>query len=774
MKSKIKILHLEDSDLDAELLQSHLEKEGIDCTISRVFLKNEFINAIQVTQFDLILSDNTLPDFDGIDALRLAKKFQPDTPFIFLSGTLGEDVAIEAMRWGAADYILKQKIEKFGVTIKRVIEESRRKKELEEANRKIRENEERVRIGLSTVNIAVFHQDKELKYTWMYQPQLNYKPEQVVGKTDYELLPREAAERITKIKRHVLKTNQRVRDEVTVHWKGETFYFDLVVEPLFDSAGQTIGIIGASLDITEREKMLVALTESEEKFRSLFENAVLGLYRTAPSGEILMVNPALAQMLGYSSFKELKNRNLEKEGFETLYPRARFKEEIESKGIIVGRESVWTKKNGEKIFVRESAKAIKDKSGKILYYEGTVEDITERKKIEEELIAAKEKAEEMDRLKSCFLSNMSHELRTPMIAIMGYSELLQKEISDPEHLSMIEGIMDGATRLNTTLNSILELSKIEAGNAQIAFSVQNIVDEVEKKVRALQTIAYRKNLSLGFAATDKNIYSEINPDLFGNALFQLISNGIKFTKEGGVSVKVTTGQSHGKHVAIVKVKDTGIGISPSQHKKIFGEFVQASQGYSRGFEGSGIGLTIAMKSIQLMKGEITLESEPGKGTSFIISLPLKMNETQLQQEIKERRRTTTIEEPPATSKKMPSILMVEDNISNRDVTKLFLKDYFEINEAADGITALALASKKQFDIVLMDINLGEGIDGIETMKRLRNIRGYQNIPVLAVTAYVMSGDKARLMNCGFDDYVPKPFTKEILIDAIKKKLNVHS
>lgn len=903
MNSKIKILHLEDNDLDAELLQSQLEIEGIPCEITRVFHKAEFIKVIEEKQFDLILSDNTLPDFDGIDALRYAKKIQPDTPFIFLSGTLGEDVAIEAMRWGATDYVLKQKIEKFGVTVKRVIEESRRKKELEDANRKIRENEERLkiaqevahlgtwelnvatkeaywsdeqykifgykpnevpagyllflnavhpddklmisqemermvkgidkgferelriirpdgtlriiqsigkvytdkighpgkivgtvmditeqryaeeairrneerlRVSLSTVNIAVFHQNEKLKYTWMYQPQLDYKPEEVIGKTDFELLPLEAAEEVTKIKRHVLETKQKERAEVAINWKGQTFYFDLVIEPLLDSNGKTIGITGASLDITERKKMLNALTESEEKFRSLFENAVLGLYRTTPSGEILMVNPALAQMLGCSSLEELKQRNLEEEGFQPVYPRSVFKQEIESKGVIVGNESIWAKKNGDKIFIRESARAIRDKSGKVLYYEGTVEDITDRKKMEEELIKAKEKAEEMDRLKSYFLSNMSHELRTPMIAIMGYSEILQKEISNPDHLAMVEGILDGATRLNTTLDSILELSKIESGNAQLAFSVHNLVDEVEKRANSFRSVAERKNLTLKVEASEKNVFAEINPDLFGNALFQLISNGIKFTKQGGVLIQVTTEQAHGRHLAVVRVKDTGIGISPEQHKKIFGEFVQASQGYDRHFEGAGIGLTIAMKSIQLMKGEISLESQPGKGSAFVISLPLKLNETQLMQEIKERRRTTTIEEPPSSAKNLPCVLLVEDNISNRTITKLFLKNRYEVTEAADGITALALASKKQFDLVLMDINLGESIDGIETMKRLRDLKGYKNVPVIAVTAYVMSGDRARFFNCGFDGYIPKPFSKQTLIDMIREKLRVHN
>ncbi|MCL6100212.1 MAG: PAS domain S-box protein [Bacteroidetes bacterium] len=900
MNSVIKILHLEDNEFDAELLRSQLEIEGIQCEITRVFYKADFIKVIEERQFDLILSDNTLPDFDGIDALRYAKKIQPETPFIFLSGTLGEDVAIEAMRWGATDYVLKQRIEKFGVTVKRVLEESRRKKELEYANKKIKENEERLkiaqevahlgtwehnvttneiywseeqynifgyepnqisvslefflnivhpddkqiiaqaienllkgqkneferefriirpdgkiriiqsigrvyldekglpfkiigtvmditeqrqaeeairrneerlRISLSTVDIAVFHQNKELKYTWIYQPQLGYRQEEIIGKTDFELLPRETAEEVTKIKRHVLETKQKERAEVAINWKGQTIYFDLVVEPLLDSSGKIIGITGASLDISEREKMLSALAESEEKFRSLFENAVLGLYRTTPSGEILMVNPALAQMLGYSSLEELKQRNLEDEGFQPAYPRSIFKQEMESKGVIVGNESIWTKKNGDKFFIRESAIAIKDKSGKVLYYEGTVEDITKRKKMEEELIVAKEKAEEMDRLKSYFLSNMSHELRTPMIAIMGYSEILQKEIADQEHLAMVEGILEGATRLNTTLDSILELSKIESENAQLVFSVHNLVDEVEKRVSSFRSVAERKNLSLKIEAAEKNVYAEINPDLFGNVLFQLVSNGIKFTKRGGVIIQVTTEQAQGRHLAVVRVKDTGIGISPEQHKKIFGEFVQASQGYDRHFEGSGIGLTIAMKSIQLMKGELSLESQPGKGSAFVISLPLKLNETQLQQEIKERRRTTTIEEPPSSEKNLPCVLLVEDNISNRTITKLFLKNRYEITEAADGITALVLASKKQFDLVLMDINLGEGIDGIETMKRLRDLKGYKNVPVIAVTAYVMSGDRARFLECGFDAYIPKPFTKEILIDAIPKKLH---
>ncbi len=645
MDRVIKILHLEDSDLDAELLVSQLEAEKIKCTMTRVFRKNEFINLIEKEKFDIILSDNTMPDFDGIDALRLAKKIQPDTPFIFLSGTINEEVAIEAMRWGASDYVLKQKLSKLGVAVRRVIQESDQKEELELANIKIRESEDKYRVITENSADAIFITDKNGRYTY-----INFSAVKMLGYSKEEILK------------------------------------------------FTIG------DLSPDDKK----EEYLEFFKKLFQ-------------------------IGHI-FIEIKLK----------------------------------KKDGQLLPVDLNAVVLPN--GMV---HGSCRDITERKVAEEEVLKAKDKAEEMSRLKSYFLSNMSHELRTPMVSILGFAELLRAELSNPEQLELIEHLIEGSHRLSATLNSILELSKVEASQSELNLKLCNIADEIEKKIGSLANLAKRKNLYLRTEIPDRTIAIEIDPDLFGNALLHILENSLKFTNQGGVVVQAKIQKIKDEPRLVIKVIDTGIGISDADLGNIFSEFRQASEGFSRDHEGVGVGLTIAKKIIEMLNGEIWVESKLGKGTTFFISFALGLSETQITREIREKRKTTSVQKPSLWKKK-PTILIVEDNILNREVAKLYLKDNFETAEAADGVTALAVASNIHFDIVLMDINLGKGLDGINTMQRMRNIPNYKNTPIIAVTAYVMANDKEKFIELGFDGYIPKPYTKEILLKAIKQKLNTNN
>jgi len=632
--AQIKILHLEDNELDSELLVSTLEAEGINCDVHRVAHKQEFIDAVTSNKYDLILSDNTLPDFDGIDALRHAKRIQPATPFVFLSGTLGEDVAIEAMRWGAADYVLKHKLPKLGLTIKRVIHENKQRKELDLANERIKESEEKYRVITENSADAIFVTNTKGEYVYVNSEATNlfgYSKEEFLNLTISHLAPREKIEEYLTHFREVIK-------------KGRAF-----------------------LDLQLRKK----------------------------------------------------------DG--TLIP-------VDINAVVLPNGFVY----------------------------GSCRDITLRKQAEQEILQAKEKAEEMNRMKSYFLSNMSHELRTPMIAIMGYAELLEEEIMNPEHLKMLDGIIEGATRLNSTFHNILELSRIESANLNLETSSLSLHEVVEESIKPLYRIAAKKNLFLKLEVLDKSILVDIDPVLFRNAIFQVVDNGIKFTKVGGVLVQVGIQRINEQLKAAVKVTDTGVGINREDIEKIFGEFRQASEGMNRAFEGLGVGLNIAKRIAEMMNGEISVESEAGKGTTISISLPIKMSDDQLRKEIAVRRRTTSVDESSLKLKDKPSLLLVEDNPLNRDVINIYLKGKYNITEASDGITALVVASKINFDAVLMDINLGEGIDGIETMKRLRTIEYNKNVPIIAITAYVMAGDKEKFLGHGFDGYLPKPFTKEVI------------
>ncbi|MFA6599148.1 MAG: response regulator [Ignavibacteriaceae bacterium] len=646
MEEKIKILHLEDDSLDAELLKSILEDENINCEITLVSSKSAFQNALAGQEFDLIFSDNSIPTFDGVDALRFAKKVQPNTPFIFFSGTIEEDVAIEAMRWGATDYVLKGKLSKLGLTAKRILLDSRQKKELDLANTKIIENETRLRVGLSAIDIAVFNQDKELKYTWIYHPQLDYAPDEVIGKTDYELLPVDAAEEVTKIKRSVLENNKQVRSEIAVTTINKTHYFNLIIEPLTDHDGNTIGITGASLDITP----------------------------------------------------------------EKLYQK--------------------------------------------------------------ELLEAKEKAEEMNRLKSNFLANMSHELRTPLVSILGFTEILQGEIENPDHLEMITNIHKGGKRFSETLNLILSFSDFEANKIRMQSTNINVVATAQEVIKEFSQEAMWKNLTVKIVEKDKNVLLLLDDRLFAGILSNLISNAVKFTHKGGITIEI------GKEMLIremtevpyiyVKVKDTGIGISEKNIDLIFDEFRQVSEGFARNFEGNGLGLTIAKRITELMGGIISVESKLGVGSIFTIKFPALINISGQNVDVKEK----TVQPVDKTAdntgtKELPIVLYVEDDPINQSVVKVFLKDCCKVETANNGKLALQLVKEKKYHGFLMDINLGHDMDGITVTKEIKKMPEYINTPVIAVTAFAMKGDEKEFLEAGCTHYISKPFLKKYFITEVK-------
>ncbi len=269
--------------------------------------------------------------------------------------------------------------------VQAIVEDITQRKHTEEL---LRLQVERFQVALGAIDIAVFNQDKRLRYTWISQSQLGYQADQVIGKTDAELFSPQDASAIIKIKRAVIEGGRGTRKVISVHTPDKTLFYDLIVEPLKDGRGKVVGLTGASLDITEQKHAEETLRESEERFRSLYENTTIGIYRTTPDGRILMANPALAKLLEYELSQELASRNLEKDGDDTGYSRKEFKKLIEHEGIIRGREASWKTKHGNTIYVRESARVVRDEKGKVLYYDGTIEDISERKKAEEALRAS--------------------------------------------------------------------------------------------------------------------------------------------------------------------------------------------------------------------------------------------------------------------------------------------------------------------------------------------------------------------------------------------------
>lgn len=402
--------------------------------------------------------------------------------------------------------------------------------------------------------------------------------------------------------------------------------------------------------------------------------------------------------------------------------------------------------------------------------------LIEREISRTELIAAKETAESMNKLKSNFLANMSHELRTPLIAILGYTEILSGEVDNKDWIDMIETIMHSGKRLLETLNLILDLSKIEADKIQVSTVQLNFVDEVNDTINLLKPFADRKGLYLKSFLTDKNITINADKRLLQSILTNLINNGIKYTNKGGVTISLDTIEKDGSSYAVLVVSDTGIGIAKENQAVIFDEFRQVSEGYNRSFEGAGLGLTITKKFVEKMGGRISLESSPGEGSIFTVIFPLNKNIYETNCPAKEN--IIADKEIKEQKDQEEKILIIDDDPATRRIIELFLHDEIITKAVSNIKDALFEAESNQYSLVLMDISLGQGISGVDLLKDIRKISGYKTVPIIAVTAHAMVGDKEKFISSGFNDYLSKPFTKKDLIEKIrlwKERLkNIHN
>ena len=499
--------------------------------------------------------------------------------------------------------------------------------------------------------------------------------------------------------------------------------------------------IGIDRDITERKR-------AERELRKLsraVEQSPASIIITDLKGDIEYVNPKALELTGYR-LDELIGKN----------PR------IWSSGQTTAGEYEFhnKKKNGILYWELASISAIINEKKEITNYLAVKEDITERKRLEQELIISKEKAEEMSRLKSSFLANMSHELRTPLIGINGFADFLRQDITDPELKEMAENIFTSGNRLSETLNHILDLSKLESDKMDFNCQEIDLVNETKNVLSLFKETARKKGLYLKISFSQASII--INTDMLSirSILVNIINNAIKFTNEGSVAVDISLKDDFVE----IKVIDSGIGVSKEYHRIIFEEFRQVSEGFSRNFEGTGLGLSITKKLIEKLGGEISVDSELGKGSVFIVKLPVTRAEEKIVIEKVEKNVL------PQVKSVKPVALLVDDDPFAHSILKRYIDGQADLDSIADGEFAVQLCMKKQYDYIFMDINLGSGMDGKQVTQTIRKIKGYESIPIIATTAYVMVGDKEEFLAAGCSHYISKPFTQEIIFNLLKEIL----
>ena len=528
-----------------------------------------------------------------------------------------------------------------------------------------------------------------------------------------------------------------------------------------------ISLIGTVREITEKretEKQLLI-------YKHVMANVSDAMFLLAKDGSLILANTATSKLLGYSMEELLELKVFD---FDPTFPLEKWNknwDSLKATGLI-SFESTHLSKLKTLIPVEISLTYVEHDG--VEYHLALVRDITDRKHIENELLNAKEKAEEMSRLKSSFLANMSHELRTPMIGILGYSDLLEDQPINSQQRKYARMINQSGKRLMETLNLILDLSRIEAGKLELRLENVHIVEVVQEVSQLFQGLAKQKNLYLRMQPFSVNPVLQLDASMFRQIINNLINNAIKFTHHGGVSVAVSTEDRLFVPYVIVSIIDTGIGIAKQDQELIWDEFRQVSEGKARNFEGTGLGLSITKKFVEKLGGEISVESELGQGSIFTVSFPI---DTMIQEEeifVEEENTLSGSTGPEAAEYSVPKILYVEDDNIAIAFVSTVLEDKCILDTVTTSKNALAMAKQNTYAAILMDINLGKDpVDGVQTTKLIRKLEGKADIPIIALTAFAMKGDKEEFLNAGCTHYLSKPFTKAellaVLHDAIGMK-----
>ncbi|MBS4001371.1 MAG: PAS domain S-box protein [Desulfobulbaceae bacterium] len=478
-------------------------------------------------------------------------------------------------------------------------------------------------------------------------------------------------------------------------------------------------------------------------------------------GYFKYLNPSWERILGWT-IEEL----LSKPWLEFVYPEDVDKTENVKSVIVDGKEiyqfeNRYLCKDGTIRWLSWNSQPFPNENIMI----GAVRDITESKKIEQELITAKEKAEESDRLKSAFLANMSHEIRTPMNGILGFTQLLlEPDLSSEEKDEFINLVQKSGQRMLNTVNDIVEISKIEAGLVNLIEKETDINDRVEDLTNFFRLEAEKKGLNLIF---DKLFKSEIiiltDQNKLDSILTNLIKNAIKYTDTGTINVGC---RQKGTEVEFY-VKDTGIGIPAHRQKAVFNRFEQADIADTKVFEGSGLGLAIVKSYVEMLGGVIWVESEVGSGSTFYFTLPIKNN---LEKKPNDDKDISSRNEMARPKVKGLNILIAEDDEISRHYISLIVKDISsEIVEANTGFEAIELCRQnKDVDLVLMDIKM-PGMDGYEASRIIREFN--KDVVIIAQTAYGLSGDREKAIQAGCNDYISKPIKKDLLLRIINRCFN---
>ncbi|MBF0317333.1 MAG: response regulator [Nitrospirae bacterium] len=639
------------------------------------------------------------------------------------------------------------------------------RKHLEDA---LRREEEKYRLLLNNIPQKVFYKDVNSVYVAVnpaFAADFNLKPADMEGRRDFDFFPKHLAEKYRADDQRIMEAGvTQSFDEGYVH-NGREKTVHTAKTPVRDDNGNIVGLLGIFWDITDRKSLEEALKREKETAQKYLDVAGVMIVVMTPDQRIALINKKGADILGYQE-SDIVGKNWFDNyppEIEREYGRAAFNACFT--GNMIDTFEGWVvARDGSERLISWHIDPVYDDNGNLVSMMGAGEDITQRRVMEDNLIAAKQEAESANRAKSEFLANMSHEIRTPLNAIMGLGRLMLQTDLSAKQRDYLNKIQSSSSSLLVLINDLLDLSKIEAGKLEIEivdFDLNSVLDNI---VNMLTIKAEEKGVEV-MLSIDRDVPFLLTGDplRIAQVLTNLLGNAVKFTEQGEIVLAIKVIEMAGNEVTLsLSVRDSGIGMTPEMVTNLFKPFSQGDSSTTRKYGGTGLGLSICKKLVELMNGDIRVRSEYGKGSEFTFTLK------------------TGYRQPPGTAYLLPPdlvgmrVMVVDDNASARDILKDILEGFtMDVTTVDCGMTAIEqlkrtseIPTQKKYKMLLIDLKMPQ-MDGLETTRHILSDPEIPDPPVtIMVTAHGNDDVRQRSREVGVRFFLTKPIKKSILFNSI--------
>jgi PAS domain S-box-containing protein len=662
--------------------------------------------------------------------------------------------------------------------------------ERKQAEEALRASQEKYRGLLESLDSAVVTVDAQGRYLYVNEVaayQMHSSVQKLRGKTLYDLLPKPLAnEQMAEIHR-VMQNDQGKVMETISNIRGIPRWCRVSIQPIHDENGQVAYALINTTDIDDLKSAQQELRELNQtlelrvrqrtaEVQDLYDNAPAGYHSIDPQAILIRINQTELTWLGRTR-EEVLGHSIE----EFLSPESRpnFRSNFpifKKQGVNKDFELEFVRKDGSVFPILINSVAILDEKGDFEMSRSTVLDNTERKAAEKALQRAFLELERALRMKDEFLATMSHELRTPLTSILGLAEILTLGYHgqlNEQQKKFVANIDTSGWHLLSLINDLLDISKIEAGKLDIHLEPGSIIDVCNSSLNFVKTQAVKKNIRLDFFHEEDVRTVLADQKRLKQILVNLLSNAVKFTPAGG-EVELRVHAEYEQKRIIFAISDTGIGISESDLRRLFTPFTQVDSSLSRQYEGTGLGLALVKRLVELHNGSVTVSSQVGVGSTFAVALPWEPGsqpvvDTLFVQHVSDG---STKRSSRVVTGSNGNILLAEDNTVNQAAMVEFLQSRgYQVYTAINGFEVLKIMETTRPDLILMDIHMPE-MDGLETMRHLRSEPANESIPIFALTALAMPGDRDKCIEAGADEYICKPIRLrelgELIENALKK------